>query len=247
MMLNYNAKTFTAPKKGNAENENEDAFILTYPNEESIIRIAVSDGATESSFSKEWAELLVRYYAIYNFENETFFQSLHPSLRNQWLDKVNTQDLPWYAQEKLEMGAFATILGASISTISGECNISAIGDSNIYIYRDEKMILKFPIEKASDFGSSPFLLSSVLERNKRADKFFFSEELYKLHNGDLVVIGTDAIGQWILLQEENNISTYQELLSLYSGKFDFNNWLNEQRIENKIKNDDTTLVFLKFE
>ena len=72
-------------------------------------------------------------------------------------------------------------------------------------------------------------------------------EQYTIQNGDLLVIGTDAISQWILLHEENKISTYQALLSLYSEELDFYNWLNEQRIENKIKNDDTTLVLLKFE
>ncbi|QNA46474.1 PP2C family serine/threonine-protein phosphatase [Lacibacter sediminis] len=246
-MLTYKAKTYSTCKKGNSENENEDAFILTYPNDESVLKIAVSDGATESSFSQEWAELLVQYFSIFEFNNDTFFVEIYPSVRKQWLEKVHKRDLPWYAQEKLEMGAFATLIGTSISLLSGYCSISAIGDSNIIIYREGQVVLKFPLEKASDFGSSPFLLSSVQERNNRIDKFFFSQEIYKIQKGDLVFIGSDAISQWILWQEENSLNAYQTLLALFSGELDFVNWLNEQRSENRIKNDDTTIVLLKFE
>src|SRR5436309_5977268 len=49
------ATAWWAPKAGNAAHEYEDAFAL----EAAALRFAVADGASETSFARQWAELLV--------------------------------------------------------------------------------------------------------------------------------------------------------------------------------------------
>lgn len=245
-MLKYTPKTYSICKEGYIEKENEDAFILTYPDDDNTIRVALSDGATESSFAKEWAELLVQYFAIFDFENDTFFRLLHPSIKRQWLDKVNSTDLPWYAQAKLDMGAFATILGITISLNSGNCYVSAVGDSNIFIFRDRKLIIKFPVESSKDFGAAPYLLSSELRNNLRVDNTF-THKIFSVLPGDIFIAGTDAISQWILFQTENENPSIDYLLDAFTEKIDFTNWISQLRLKKEIKNDDTTLAIIKFE
>src|SRR6266568_755912 len=47
-----------APKAGNAADEYEDAYAV----EPAALRYAVADGASETSFAKQWAELLVERF-----------------------------------------------------------------------------------------------------------------------------------------------------------------------------------------
>src|SRR6476469_6806518 len=54
---------FSLAKAGNAEDENEDRFAAKtgrWLREGELARIALSDGATESAFAREWADVLVR-------------------------------------------------------------------------------------------------------------------------------------------------------------------------------------------
>src|SRR5262249_16216027 len=100
-------------KLGNKEIENEDAYLVPTQSEietQTVIKLAVSDGATESSFSKEWADFLVSYFKDHSFENENLSIVLDLA-RKSWSDKIQNIELPWYAQEKLRYGAHASLLG----------------------------------------------------------------------------------------------------------------------------------------
>ncbi len=58
-MLKCNFKSITTPKLGNAVDENEDNILEPSKSEilfDTLIKFAISDGATESSFSKEWSD-----------------------------------------------------------------------------------------------------------------------------------------------------------------------------------------------
>ena len=51
-------KAFCCPKSGNSAEEYEDAWAQRHTRSQAGIRVAVADGATESSFAKLWAVLL---------------------------------------------------------------------------------------------------------------------------------------------------------------------------------------------
>lgn len=247
-MLTYDIKTFSCSKEGHSFEENEDAFMISsFEFREDSIRIAVADGATESSFSKEWGDILVSFFCAFEYCNERFLKGIYPFLRRYWLQKVNAVNLPWYAQQKMEMGAFASFLGIDINQNEGNVNIIAVGDSNLFVFRDDKLDMAFPIKTAEDFGNNPLLISSEPSKNK-SDGPLFLEEVLILKPGDIVVLGTDAISQWILKEVEigsNPINTLKELLNNDDQPVLLLNWLGEQRETHSIKNDDTTIILIQ--
>src|SRR5439155_1590574 len=108
-------KAFWLPKDGSTEGEYEDAF---FPRHSSSftgerLRFAIADGATEASFSKLWARMLVRAFGrrVINFPLTT--AALAP-LRELWAASVHKKTLPWYAEEKAASGAFSALVGLEL-------------------------------------------------------------------------------------------------------------------------------------
>lgn len=234
-------------KLGNEETENEDAYLVPSLSEieQSQIKFAVSDGATESSFSREWSDLLVAYFKDYSFN----INDLLSNARNSWFDKIKNRDLPWYAQEKAQSGAYASLLGLTIDLVAQKWDAVAVGDSNLFIVRNNNLITSFPITDPNDFGNTPYLLSSVTSQNQDLEANILRSGGL-IEPGDILMICTDAISAWILSQASSNDVPWVHLINLLGGNgystFDFNNWLNNKRFEKEIKNDDTTVIIVKF-
>ena len=74
-------------------------------------RFAVADGASESSFAATWAKLLAEGF-VAAAEGKPWHELdwLTPR-RQQWVAEVDGLPLPWYAEDKREQGAYATLLG----------------------------------------------------------------------------------------------------------------------------------------
>src|SRR5437879_1758144 len=98
--------TFHLPKRGHSPKEYEDAFA----GDLNAGRFAVADGASESSFASAWAQILVRAYV----SKPGPWPKWLPAARKRWRSRLNQVDLPWYAQTKLEEGAYAALLGVHI-------------------------------------------------------------------------------------------------------------------------------------
>jgi hypothetical protein len=89
------AQPFWLHKIGNAPEEYEDALWpeqLT-DTEGKLFRFAVADGATETSFSGMWADILVRAYGQGQLNARNLLKSL-PSLQKEWLN-TRTCDSRW--------------------------------------------------------------------------------------------------------------------------------------------------------
>src|SRR3989442_11113851 len=71
-------KVFSCPKSGNSAEEYEDAWALrqTRTPPTGGIRVAVADGATESSFAKLWAVLVAESYVRSEVTGAEFFERL---------------------------------------------------------------------------------------------------------------------------------------------------------------------------
>jgi hypothetical protein len=247
-MLSYSFKVGYSQKFGNSEVENEDAYLLPpQPDiaQDHLIKFAVSDGATESSFSKDWADLLVAYFKDYSSDIE----NLLVKARGSWIEKIQNLDLPWYAQEKMQLGAYASLLGLTIDLESQRLKAIAVGDSNLFIVRNDTLITSFPINTVNEFGNTPYLLASVSSQNQNLESNILQIE-GGVEADDLLIVCTDAIAAWILSQASRNKCPWLNLTNLITGDgysiSDFNNWLNNKRFEREIKNDDTTVILIKF-
>src|SRR5882672_891146 len=107
--MRTSATAWWAPKSGHAEHEYEDAFAV----ESAALRFAVADGASETSYAKQWAELLVA-----RFVNEP---PTAPELREwvapmqaAWVGEHQGKAQAWYAEEKAREGAFSSLLGVAV-------------------------------------------------------------------------------------------------------------------------------------
>src|SRR6516162_536658 len=104
-------QAFWLPKAGHSLSDYEDAFWpkKSFDGNSTSVRLAVGDGATETSFAAVWAKLLVRAYSVGDLLTGTLPEKL-PQLQDRWRRIVGRKQLPWYAEEKLRFGAFSTLL-----------------------------------------------------------------------------------------------------------------------------------------
>lgn len=101
-------RVFWTPKSGNALTDYEDAYALGDD------CLAIADGATESSFSRIWAQQLAAGFvanpaATLSPSTQRLQTWLQP-LQETWHAGVAWDSLPWYAEDKARSGAFATLL-----------------------------------------------------------------------------------------------------------------------------------------
>ena len=238
------------PKLGNSDNENEDAIeLIRLPKKGSgfsVIRCAIADGATQASFSKLWAEMLVRN-AINSGHMPAIkrLKALLDKTYLEWENEVNEKKLPWFAIEKAKRGAFSSLLWMSISTShmsnSGTLRAVSVGDSELLLLRNGMLLKAFPLQTSCEFGSSPELLSSKLEKNRNVK---FELWITKWDKGDEIILATDAIGKFLLSRFEigdNPLEPIRKCLldNNNSGGF-FRDWISELRSNRIIKNDDST-------
>jgi hypothetical protein len=234
--MTINLTTLWVPKEGNAPDEYEDAAAPSSAATATaeIFRCAVADGASESSFAAAWAKLLVNGYV-------EGFDLL--KLQEQWRQKTRQSSLAWYAEEKARMGAFATLLGLTIKS-NKRWEARAIGDSCLFHVRNGAVFFSFPLSKASDFNNTPYLLSSNETNNQDAEKFWLAASGTWKRN-DVFLLMTDALSQWFLQQQEQNINVVKLLIELVDQE-SFQDFIVRQRhhedVSCRMKNDDVTLM-----
>jgi hypothetical protein len=247
------------PKYGSSESEYEDAYSPKKQGEleGDSFRFAVADGATESSFSRLWAQMLVRSY----IQSPLTPKNLRRRLKRRcydWDKQVKVQPLPWFAEEKVRLGAFSTLLGLSLETqdttssIDGQWTALAVGDTCLFQIRDNELLTSFPIERVDEFGYHPSLVSSNRNRNQA-----IWEQLDRIeHTGqwqahDTFFLMTDALACWFLSRFEkgekpwmtlNAVAEQAQLLRGYFGS-----WIDETRASKAMRNDDVTLLIVDIE
>jgi hypothetical protein len=245
-------KQFWLPKRGNSESEYEDAFWL--PKKTALahgtIRLAVADGATETSYAGLWARLLVRSYGKYGYPVDPLDPGL-ASARSIWRRCLSTRALPWYAEEKIRMGAFSTLLGLSLTVddvgnfSAGSWTAHAVGDSCLFQVQAGGEVVAFPLTASGEFSSRPALLSSVAASASGPCEGFTANGVWKY--GDVFYLMTDALACWFLASLERR-SDPVELLRSHELPEDFPRLIAHLRSHSAedgapvLRNDDVTMV-----
>ena len=245
-----------APKAGNALEEYEDAYRVAYEpaDEESVptaARIAVADGATESAFAKEWANLLVDAFVnqppeLCGLTEDSLNEWLQPS-REQWRGCVPWDRLPWHGEAKARAGAFATLLGLIVSAAPGDngrlsWQAVAVGDCCFFVVRDDRLLLSFPLDEASHIDNNPALICSHSD-NAGVLWEGVSVSGGECAAGDLLILASDALACWFLAGSAAWEKPWEALAALDSSSW--NAWIEEQRGAGLLHNDDTTLVMIE--
>lgn len=243
--MKVRTKTFWLPKRGNTAEEYEDAAwpVDSVDCEIDSFKCAVADGATEASFSRRWAQLLVK-----GFEDETEIAQL----AEDWSAEIKTMDLPWYAQEKAESGAFATFTGLSLQsngTAGGSYTTKLLGDSCVFHMRGEILLEAMPLTNYESFNNSPALLCSNLSIHENVDAMFTSKS-GTWESGDRFLLVTDAIAAWTFKRQEEHGDGFKTLLEIESQE-GLDNLCQAAREEHdehgrpNMRNDDVTLLIVE--
>ena len=240
------AQPFWTPKAGNSEVEYEDAFYPLHIIEAKTnsFRFAIADGATETSFAKLWAQLLVKAVGKGRLNPECPDPTLS-QLRSCWQRIVSRKSLPWYAEEKVRLGAFSSILGLSLSEdLTGRSwKACAIGDCCLFHVRGSNLLRSFPLSRSSEFNNRPRLISSIPECAANPSPTF-TTVTDEWHFEDHFFMMSDALASWFLERYESGYSPWEMLQSLNTvdGPRDFKSWIADLRGSMLLKNDDVTLI-----
>ena len=239
--MEVDAKVFWLPKAGSSESEYEDAFRIG----SSELRFAIADGATEASFSRLWAKQLVRAFTKNNLSAPIKLEELMP-LQRSWEKIVHRRPLPWYADEKINDGAFAAFVGLEFLQDRQEdiaqknWRATAAGDSCIVQVRGDEIISGFPINESILFNNRPNLLSSKPSLNGNE---LILNVTGSCHCDDVFFLMTDALACWFLKEKELGNTPWHCLRDLDTeGCPSFPSLIADLRSTGKIKNDDVTLL-----
>jgi hypothetical protein len=248
-MVTLRVRAFTCPKAGNRPEEYEDAWAYNA----AAKRLALADGASDAFESHLWARALVgafvRQPPVLHCES---LLSWLARPQQEWQAGIQWERLPWYAHEKAQRGAFATLLGLTFSpsgTASAPSPDSmahwtamAVGDACLFQVREHAVVEHFPVQHAADFGNTPPLLSTRHDYNRRSIR-----DLKLLQGagraGDLFVLATDALAAWLLQQIEGGKRPWPALERLTKGTF--LRLIDSLRQTRAIRNDDVTLVLAR--
>jgi hypothetical protein len=239
--------------------EGEDACVIS-PRE---TRFVLSDGASASSLPRPWATLLGRQWVKSPFDPrnndlakwlEGPRQQWEQWVRETWWPAVNarnrlTGDYPVQPEDVaqiLERGAYATLLAVVVDQQSHGWYAVAIGDTCLFAVRPsspQPIIASLPMEKSTDFSNRPPLLSSRRDANLDSLLPYVRYKEAPFQKGDILLMATDALAQWLLAQQELGELGWQELLSIHDQQ-SFARFVEKKRWEGVMEEDDTTLVVI---
>ncbi|MBF0521152.1 MAG: hypothetical protein HQK92_15690 [Nitrospirae bacterium] len=245
--------SYYTPKNGNSMEDYEDACGYS----EETLCFCLSDGATESPFSKELATLLVNNFVRQPHHNDNLKQALLNAViqsQTRWHDILKDKQLPWYAEQKISTGSHATFTGLRLTVLPAKSlkdklkrvvNIKwetvGVGDSCFFIVRNDELFKTFPVGKVEDFNNTPPLISSIeplTEENIAYDSGI-------IQKGDKLYLMTDAIALWFLKSSINGDKPWVTLQSIGSMET-FISFVDTLRTGKEIKNDDVSCITMNF-
>jgi hypothetical protein len=252
--------TFWLPKAGAAYKEYEDAsansisdgLTAEMTTETDDVRVAVADGATESLLSKDWAYALTRRVATEELRPRQWSDAIKFAI-DDWPayleayrgDRLNRdKPIAWYEEPGLEKGAEATLVALRLRNPNngrpGYWWSMAVGDATLFQIRDAACRRAFPIERSTDFGTSPNLIRSLdqlgmFKRRLRRTKGDWQ-------SGDMFFLCTDALAAWFLERWEHSERPWEAWSDFGSETKLFDTWVTDERASGRLKNDDVTLV-----
>lgn len=193
-------------KNGNQPEECEDAVEAS----PGTGHFAVADGATEASYSQQWAETLVKTFPKIDspqLERQSFEAWFDSRQREwaAWAASLSSKSLPWFTQEKLVHGSFATFVGLCIRRTDSAAdslvwNAVACGDSCLLVVQDDALLREsFPIRDTEEFNQTPPLLRTSGPLSEEWLRFLSGS----VSSSDRMYLATDALAKWFIESYES--------------------------------------------
>lgn len=241
--LKVTAQTF--PKDGIETRQFEDAFAF------SDHSAAVADGASDAFEAGAWARLLVASYVHAAPTADGFAAWLRAPAR-AWDAALDWDALPWYAEQKArDVGGLATFLGLRLGDAAdGEARFEAlaVGDACLFHLRGDAMERRFPVGATEGFGTTPALLSTLQDHNRRLlDAGALQRYAGACRPGDRFLLATDALAEWLyavadLDDPELGFPDWPGVVDVL--RHDFVRLIRTLRGADALRNDDVTLLIV---
>lgn len=226
-----------------------------YPGE---LRLAVADGASEAIYSGMWAKLMakgfVRSRGFFPYEPEGI-ERFRSGIARLWQsrvdEKVKSGKAPWYVEQKVEEGAFATLAAVVVEeerpapSSRLALSILTVGDASVFLLEGERVAVRQPALKANQFGTSP----SLLPTSSRYRNQVLREALATTHEidtvGDFVlVLCTDFMAAWIAEQIDSTDGLKKVRQLVQSSRRNLRREIREILSHSMRRKDDCTLVIV---
>jgi hypothetical protein len=201
----------------------------------------VADGASESSFAKQWATILVKKYLQTPIVAEEQWEHWLPQIQKLWCEEVDKLALPWFAQPKADAGAFATFVGLLFEG-DGTWESVAVGDACMFQRRGGKVRF-FPIKQSADFNTTPPLIGARLPADDILRNGKHRNCTGSWEPGDVFLLMTDALAAWYMQHCEQRRTPPMEIDPVEAESEPvFKGRIESLRDGGALKDDDVTLV-----
>jgi hypothetical protein len=230
------------PKEGQEPESCEDRFAVRLTSA-SASRAAVADGASESLFAGQWADLLANSYCDAPGPGVALPQ-LEP-LRRRWHTQAAAVSLPWHAEAKRARGAAAALLGVMFHPPDEHgCRWEAVavGDTCLFLVRGGvRLLVSFPVTRSDGFVGLPRLLQT--DCSPGAIDLDPHRAQGQIHEGDDLYLVSDALGAWFLNEVEQGREPWRWFAGLRDTET-FADRIRQLRTGGRLRDDDVTLVHL---
>lgn len=212
-------------------------------------KFAISDGVSKSFFPKIWADVLVKKWVdSKEFDEAKFILDCQMDWLNQVTEIVNKPDVKWFTKNAFNRkeSGLATFVGLRFFKKKKDWfwKANSLGDSFLF----------FVPNKFKDFSKECIVLSSKQEPIVFDNFPDYLSSLGKNHKGEKQLkesplttgsfyLMTDALAEWFLNEKENAISK----ISVWQNQKDFERFVDEERHNEKLGNDDSAILIISIE
>ncbi len=250
---------FMEPKRDVAPQECEDSACVGdgLPYDETVettqLRVAISDGASESMLARHWSRMLAERLVRDASDTASRFLRVLREAVVAWPDFVdkyvedreaNNKPIQWYEEPGLARGAYATALSLTLrdDTCDPTWHCVALGDCCLFLCRGGTLVAAYPLTSSDAFNSTPALAASR-PVNEAAVAKHIACTAGDFRLGDIFFLATDALSAWLLREQEDGCNPWDTLRDMGTDAApDFAEWVAVLRHFGRIKDDDTTLV-----
>ena len=217
-------------------------------------RAAIADGVSSAIFSGRWARILTKRLVEDppDISQSDGWTKWLAEPRRLWLEDIDFPRMPIHQKNKLRQagGAFCTLCWIEFLSLPDSddgvrrCRLRsfALGDSCLLHIRSGQLLRSFPLTESHEFGLDPDSVCSVATSRDGQQRLATTE--LECIDGDVIVLVTDAIGDWMLASVENgNPAPWEQLWTL--DEAEWTAAIEQLRDANIMKRDDTTMVVLQ--
>jgi hypothetical protein len=240
----------TVPKHSEFPEANEDKLRACDTRQVYVL----SDGASESYDSSLWADIIVE--AWFTSPPRRGFLGWIKNAIKEYESRSNMANMSWSQEAAFARGSFASLLALNW-TPESDLRVTAVGDTVVLSVVDGQLHWSFPYTNAAQFRDRPHLLSTILQRNLNpflvtaVQSIRANKEVGPCHarvpldagNNSRLLCVTDALGAWLLTDQDDRYGRIQRILSVTSEDA-LITLVEEERAAGTMRRDDTTLLTL---